>query len=201
MLASLGHDPAHAVVVTTLPDPIEGDDVAGAADHVVVFEKPGMLFGEWFNLGFDYIAGIDSRQREVLCIGSSLLAATDTIPTLRRALRDNNLTMCGPDVFGRVGAGAIEMHQFDERTLHNRVLANCFMVAGELNLRFDPQFRWWYADDSYEMDHRKLGPVGNVGGARVTMTHPDGHYLSEEQAIWATEDRAKFVAKYGCEPW
>lgn len=204
MLWSLDHDPANVVVVTTMPDPIEGDDLVGLADHVVVFEKPGLLFGEWFNLGFDYIAArtLGGEPHEVLCIGSSLLGDSETIPRLRSALRDHNLSMVGPDMFGRVEPGQVDIQRDgDRRTLQNRVLANCFMVAGELGLRFDPQFRWWFSDDSFEMDHRKVGPVGNVGGVRCVMTHADGHYLSEEQARWAVEDRVKFVVKYGCEPW
>lgn len=203
MLCSLDHDPAHVVVVTTLPDPIEGDDVAERADHVVVFEKPGMLFGEWFNLGFDYIASHETDEKsEVVCIGSSLRGDPETIPALRTALRLNDLSMVGPDMFSRMRAGeTIVEYVTDRRTLENRVLANCFMVAGELGLRFDPEFRWWYSDDDLEMQARHIKPVGNVGGVRCVMTHPDGHYLSEQQAIWAAEDRVKFVTKWGREPW
>lgn len=204
MLATLGHDPAHVVVVTTLPDPIEGDDVIGYADHVVVFERPGMLFGEWFNTGFSYIDGVrsDDEPFEVLCIGSSLVATVDTIPKLRDALRSHGLTMVGPDIFRTLPSGHVAIQRFeDQRTLHNRVLANCFMLAGELGLRFDPDFRWWYSDDDVEMQARRIGPVGSVGGVNVVMTHPDGHHLSEEQATWAAEDRVKFVEKWGREPW
>lgn len=201
MLATLDHDPAQVVVVTTMPDPIRRADLAGRAHHLLTFEKPGMLFGEWFNLGFDYLASDSPGPYEVLCIGSSMLADPSTIPTLRDALRGHSLTMVGPDMQGLVPAGAVEQHQHDTRTLYNRVPAQCFMVPGELGLRFDLDFRWWYSDDALEMEARKLGPVGLVGGMNVRMTHPDGHYLTEQQAIWATEDRAKFVTKYGHEPW
>lgn len=202
LLFTLGHPSQNVVVVTTMPDPVEGDDVEHQADHVVVFEKPGLLFGEWFNLGLDYIASQETDEKcEVLCVGSSLIGDPDVIPALRRALRDNNLTMCGPDMFSIVPAGQVAMQQHAVRTLQNRVLANCFMIDAALGLRFDPEFRWWYSDDDLEMQARQLGPVGNVGGVNVRMTHPDGHYLSEEQAQWAIEDRTKFVTKWGQEPW
>lgn len=201
MLASLGHDSAHVVVVTTLPDPVEGDDVAGYADHVVVFEEPGMLFGRWLNLGFDYIDAIDSSQHEFLCIGSSLLGAPHTVPTLRAALRGRDLAMVGPDLFDRLGVGDVEEHRDDQRTLWNRVPGICFMVPGELGLRFDPEFRWWFGEDDLEMQARALGPVGLVGRCGVTLTAPNGHPLSDEQHQWAREDRAKFVAKWSKEPW
>lgn len=201
MIDSLEVDPARVVVVTTMPDPIEGDDVLGCADHVVVFERPGLRFGEWFNLGFDYIASRDSTPYEVLCIGSSVLGSGHTIPTLRGALRGHDLAMCGPDLFGRLTAGVVEEHRYDDRTLWNRVPGVCFMVAGELGLRFDPEFRWWYSDDDLEMQARLLAPVAIVGRAGVSLTHPTGHCLSVEQELWAIEDRAKFVAKWDREPW
>lgn len=201
LVDSLAVEPDHVVVITTQPDPIEPGDLKGRANHLLRFTRPGMLFGEWFNLGFQYLAGTDDPY-EVLCVGSSLICGPDTIPQLRDALRTHDLTMVGPDIFGHLGGGQVDIqHAHDQRTLHNRVLANCFMVRGELGLRFDPEFRWWYSDDDLEMQARQFGPVGNVGGVTVRMTHPDGHYLTEEQAIWATEDRAKFVEKWQKEPW
>lgn len=201
MLASLAADPAGVVVVTTLPDPILAHDLQGVAGHLLTFEREGLLFGQWLNHGLDYLAQDPDGPYEVLCIGSSLRGAPDTVPTLRRALRSERLTMCGPDLFGRVAGHEVEQHRDDDRTLWNRVPGTCFMVAGELGLRCDDQFRWWYSDDDLEMQARQHGPVGLVGGAGVTLTAPNGHPLSDEQHQWAVEDRAKFVSKWNREPW
>lgn len=73
------------------------------------------------------------------------------------------------------------------------------MLAGESNLRVDPQFRWWYSDDDLEMQARELGGAGVVQGTGL-VAGPDSS-LSEEKAIWAREDREKFVKKWGREPW
>lgn len=200
MIASLVVDPEQVVVVTTLPDPIQPRDLDGAANHLLVFEKPGMLFGEWLNYGLTYLS-CWSEPYEVLCIGSSLLGAEHTLPTLRRALRGEQLAMCGPDMFGRLAGMEVETHREDQRTLWNRVTPICFMVPGELGLRFDEQFRWWYGEDDLEMQARQHGPVGLVGGCGVTATVPNGHPLSEQQFRWAVEDRAKFVDKWRIEPW
>lgn len=201
MLASINSDPALTVIVTTQPDPIQRGDLEGLADHLLTFGLPGMLFGQWFNLGFDYIASIDPGPHEVLCIGSSLLGDWSTIGWLRDALRSNRLTMVGPDLHKQVRAGQLLTTQHEQRTLWNRVPAQCFMVPGELGLRFDDDFRWWFSDDDLEMQARQLGPVAVVGGMPVIMTHPDGHYMTAEQANHATEDRAKFVTKWNREPW
>lgn len=201
MLGSLAVEPAHVVVVTTLPDPILPADLLGVADHLLTFEREGLLFGQWLNFGLDYLASDAEEPYEVLCIGSSLRGTPDTVPALRRALRSERLTMCGPDLFGRLPGHEVEQHRDDQRTLWNRVPGTCFMIPGELGLRLDDQFRWWFSEDDLEMQARQHGPVGLVGGAGVTLTAPNGHPLSDEQHLWAVEDRAKFIEKWRQEPW
>lgn len=201
LLDSLGHDPARVVVVTTMPDPIGPDDLVGYAGHLCVYTKPGMLFGRWIDLAFNYIAGRVTAPHEVLVMGSSLRGTPATVPALSLALRENRLMMVGPDLFGRLSGGQVEEHRDDERTLWNRIPGICFMVPGELGLRFDPQFRWWFGEDDLEMQARQHGPVGLVGGCGVTQTAPNGHPLNDEQAQHAVEDREKFIAKWGQEPW
>lgn len=202
LLDSLQHPPERTVIVTTaVPDPIVPPDMHGRAGNLCIYTKPGMLFGQWINLAFDYIATIDSTDREVLCVGSSLRGQPSTVPMLAAALRGHGLAMVGPDLFDRLGPGQVEEHRADERTLYNRVPGICFMVPGELGLRFDPEFRWWYGEDDLEMQARQHAAVGLVGAAGVTLTAPNGHELNAEQAQHATEDRVKFVERWGHEPW
>lgn len=73
------------------------------------------------------------------------------------------------------------------------------MLAGESRLRLDSQFRWWYSDDDLEMQARRAGGAGVVAGTGL-VPGPDTA-LSEEKTAWAQEDRRRFVAKWGCEPW
>ena len=191
----------NVVIVTTLPDPIPSWEIGEFAEHIVLFEEPGKLFGAWCNAGFDYIASLESGPYEVCCIGSSHTGSPHTIDVLRACLRQYCLTMVGPDLSGELGALQVTSLTESRRTQGLRVPCECFMVAGELRLRFDPEFRWYYSDDDLEMQARQLGTVGLVGGTGFIAS--SGHELSDEQALHAAEDREKFIAKWGAEflPW
>ena len=196
MLATLNHPAANTVIITTQPDTVQPDDVDAT---VLLFSEPGMLFSSWHNLGLDYIASQEQGEYEVLMIGSSILGNPSLIPVLRYNLREHHLSMIGPDVHNSTGLSI--RTEDDVRTVHNRVLGACMMAAGELGVRFNERYRWWYADDQYETEHCLRSPVGLLGGTGVILTHPDGHYLNAEQQQWADEDHARYIKDYGTPPW
>ncbi len=111
-------------------------------------------------------------------------------------LRKNNLTMVGPnpwtdeEKFFRLG---------DVRSPHGRVPGCFWMLAGDSGLRVDEEFRWWYSDDDFEMQARQRSGAGILHGTGL-VGGPDTP-LNEEKGQWAVEDRAKFVKKWGIEPW
>ena len=158
-----------------------------------------MLFGEWLNMGLDFIAKHEEAEHyDVLCVGSSLVGRMWSVLAMSNALNLHpEASMVGQDFV----SGVRDRPYFqlpDRRTVHDRVPGMCFMIRGELGLRLDPQFRWWYSDDDFEMQHRAVGEVGLVDAG---FTYPGEHVLNEEQERHAIEDRAKFVAKWGVEPW
>ena len=196
LLTSLEHPAKNVVVVTTLPDPIRKGDLDGLSEHLLTYERPGKRFGEWFNMGFDYLAG--PGEYEVMCVGSSHVGASHTVGMLAATMRLHGLAMVGPDLSpdSQLGPGAVAKLG-DNRKDWLRVPPECFMVPGELGLRFDPEFRWHYSDDDFEMQAREVGPVGLVGGAGFVRS--PNHPLDAEQEQHAYEDRGKFMAKWGPE--
>ena len=145
-------------------------------------------------MGFNYLAG--PGEYEVMCVGSSHVGAPHTVRMLTSALRVRDLMMVGPDLCFDLPPTWV-LGLINDRKDGNRIPPECFMVRGELGLRFDPEFRWWYSDDDFEMQARQLGPVGLVGGTgfRQSANHP----LDVEQTQHAHEDRGKFMAKWGPE--
>jgi hypothetical protein len=77
----------------------------------------------------------------------------------------------------------------------HRIPGVCMLVAGELGIRFDEAFRWWYADDDFEWQHRKAAGTGLVKGTMIQ--HGPGRPLTGERAQYAEEDIHRFVAKWG----
>lgn len=193
------------VIVTTDPDPVSLADLGGLTGIVLKFDKPGMLFGEWMNLGLDYITEIMALHGEwyydVACLSSDVQGCDSfAIGSMSTELRARKLSMVGPDLTGiAVAPGDVLVSgPADQRHVYNRIHGSCFMVAGELGLRFDPQFRWWYSDDDLETQARHLGGVGLIGGLGVK--HVDNPPSAESQAH-AVVDRARYVSKWGREPW
>lgn len=201
LLRTLQHDPARVVIVTTLPSAIGEADVAGVADHVLLYPKPGMLFSAWINTGLRFIeAHTGTQPAEVLCVGSDARGHARSVELLRDGLRDNGLVMAGPDWHNQcTGRPCVSYGAKDERTIWNRVPGSCFMLAAEHGLRMDEAFRWWYSDDDLEMQARAIGRVGLIDG--TGFVHDTDHPLDAVQAAHAAEDRRLFVDKWGQEPW
>jgi len=198
---TLALPPNRVVAVTTPPDPVNRADVAGLADTLITMPSPDMLFGVWLNTGLDHIATQvrDGETYEIACLSSDARCTAEDVPLLVDALRAHQLAMTGPDLHGHLAPGEVLISRgADPRTLHNRIHGSAFVVAGELGLRFDPQFRWWYSDDDFETQARVTGGVGLVGG---TSFHHLDHPPTAQAQEWAPVDRAKYVAKWGHEPW
>lgn len=196
MLYLLEESPERVVIITTLPNPIDPKDMKYYSDHVILFDKTGMLFGEWLNLGLDYIAEHCKPDDYVMHVGSSIKPSRNTATILEGILEEHKLLMAGPNLHGN--NKTIINIDVQQRTLENRVPAMTFMVKADSDIRFDPQFRWWYTDDDFEAQHLLQGKTG-ITPAEVEFT--SNHYMSEEQQQWAIEDRIKYVSKHGCEPW
>jgi hypothetical protein len=194
-LTHLGHPAERTVVVTTNPHPIDCVELAAEA-FVLLSPEPGINIARWWNTGLDWIA---ERQAgvpyEVLCMESDVRIDSSTLSWLRFALRAYDLAMVGADWYG-VASDEVEVRRdLVPETVEHRIPGVCMLIAGELGLRFDDQFRWWYADDDFEWQHRKAGGTGLVKG--TTIEHGPGRPLADERAAYALIDYQRFVAKWG----
>lgn len=193
-LTYLGHMPARTVVVTTLPEPIGPDDLDPCVT-VLLSEEPGVNISRWWNLGLDYIARNGDGPYEVLLMESDVRITRETVEVLTREMRARQLAMVGADWYGAAREQIEVCREAVTTPIVNRIPGVCMLVAGELGLRFDPQFRWWYADDDFVWQHRVNGGTGLVRGQAIG--HNGGTPLEGQLAQFAVEDAAKFQAKWG----
>lgn len=194
-LTHLNHPADRTVVVTTQPHPIHPDSIRPGVT-VLVDHEPGINISRWWNLGLEWIAEhAEPGPYEVLCAESDTRINGRTLQQLVNNLRGHRLAMVGADWFN-VTPGAVEIRRdLEPGTIEHRIPGVCMLVAGELQLRFDEQFRWWYADDDFEWQHRKAGGTGLVGG--TSIEHGPGHVLTGDLADYARTDYHRFVAKWG----
>lgn len=183
------------VVVTTQPDPIP----AGQVDaNVIVYDEPDVNIAAWWAYGLDWIAEREHGDYEVLIASSDVGIRPAGIGRLAQVLRELDLAMTSADWFHVLPAGKVHVNRSPRPVDHiyYRIPGVAMMLAGELGIRPDPQFRWWYADDDLEWQARASKGTGLVAG--VDLGHDRiGSPLSEEKARWAIEDHAKFVTKWG----
>lgn len=201
LLESLGL-PDNVVVVTTDRDPVTPD-----ARWPIVKLVPwdGWHISAWWNAGLDAIREIvaldyDEATWDVLCVGSDATGKPDSLELLGAEMRRLGVSMAGPSWHGLARPGQPTVFRCDDaRTVHHRVQGACFMLPGEENLRCDEAYRWWYTEDDLEMQARCRN--GSALVADTGLIHMTDHALDEERFTYAAEDRARYVAHWGREPW
>lgn len=82
-----------------------------------------------------------------------------------------------------------------------KICGYAHMSRGELGIRFDESMRWWYSDDDYDWQARKLGGSLVVPHVRVHHDSPDVATMTTP-ALYeqACRDRETFIAKWGIAP-
>jgi hypothetical protein len=76
-----------------------------------------------------------------------------------------------------------------------------FMLRGEIGLRFDEQFEWWYSDSDMEKQVRAAGKlVVSVGDCDAIHLDPLRSSLESGRMATAKSDEARFAAKWKLDP-
>jgi len=194
--ATAGVPADRRVVVTTQPHPITG----GVDANLLLFDRTEHNIAHWWNLGLDWIdAHTDGQPYEVLCAESDVRISASDVETLAQTLRHHDLAMVGADWFGTLAPGHVHINTTQAPVpQHLRLPGVALMVAGELGMRRDPDFRWWFNDDAAEWTARANGGTGLVGG--TTLQHVGTTPLVGDLHTWSIEDGQKFIAKYGSMP-
>lgn len=196
LLTSLDHPAQRIVLVATHPDPIQQMDISDLAGRCVIAQASERSISQWWNLGLNYVQHFAQPRHEVAVFSSDMQGTSYSVAAMGTELRRHNLTMVGPNLWGTTFE---RFNLGDERGPCSRAPGCAWMLAGESNLRCDEQFRWWYADDDIEMQARKHSGVGLV--PHTGLYGEADTPLNEEKSHWAVEDRQKFIAKWGKEPW
>lgn len=156
-----------------------------------------------WNDGLDEADRLATGPYEVAVLNDDLRVPPGTLEMLAEALRLYDAAAAFPDVFGELRPGQVDiLHEAKPHNLFHRMTGYCFMLKGELGLRLDERFRWWYGDDDLEWRAAQHGGVARVGGVTVEHLHPnESTHYSPELTEQTRLDRAAFVEKWGLEPW
>jgi hypothetical protein len=178
----------------------------------------------WWNRGLDWVDAaprplsgvkfpaspyqvllIESDARLTLRTGAMFASPAEELADALRAARGSSrgAVMSCPDRFGTLDGSGQAWVKHQRRGAWPAVGDTgrtfpgvAMMLAGEQGLRFDPQFRWWFADDDLERQAREHGGTVIVG--TVGVEHPPGALPTDEpRRSYCLEDQGRFVAKWG----
>ena len=188
LLAQLGLPPERVIVVDN-GSAVPAREALGGRARVV--EHPIRNISELWNVGLDLVATECRGPHNVAVLNNDLDVAPGFLARLATALRVRpDRLIAYPDFERRLPPGVCDAG--------GRMCGYAFMLRGEVALRADPRFVWWYGDDDLERQGRARGKVVCVGGATVRHLMPNAATVAdpELQAV-AAEDQQRFVTKWG----
>ncbi len=85
-------------------------------------------------------------------------------------------------------------------SVFQRMCPHAFVVRGEVGLRADESFRWWWGDTDWDWRARRAGGVLLLPGPLVDNTRANSQTHGELMRQTGV-DRETFVRKWGAAPW
>lgn len=220
--------PTFVVVPTKNRPAFLGDCVAsldGQAHTIIVVDNgstppimpfPGLVSDLWlishreyppnisrlWNLGIDQAAKIADVKAwdewNVLVVNDDTVAPPKLVETLGAAMRAENAACAFPDQFD-VARRILHTRAEPVQTAE-RICGYSFMLRGEMGLRADEDFVWWFGDDDLDWRARQVGGSLLVPGVKVEHHAPDVQTRADPVLSEQTnKDHATWIAKWGYE--
>jgi len=201
-------DQAHGVVVVDNNDERDGavdDEIAARGfagarlQHIHLPGYPPNL-SRLYNAGVEVVdalmASLGTERYNVCLLNDDVVVPAGWAVSLEKALRGTPAAMAYTDRLGRSVLALMTAPPPDFS--HTATLWAC-MLRGELKLRYDEQFVWWYGDNDIDLrcrlDH---GGTIAVPGPMPDHTHPSEETFNDPvlSRIANTDDAARFNAKW-----
>lgn len=164
-------------------------------------EQPPNLSRLW-NVGLaaaQMLAALTTSDKyDVAILNDDAVVPVGWLDRVSRALRDNNCAAACSDPHGNLRQTIIKYTHDDDSS--NRMCGWAFMLRGELQLRADERFRWWWGDTDLDWQAR------HAGGLAIVPSHPVRNLFANESTrgellAQTAIDRVEFINKWGSAPW
>lgn len=158
----------------------------------------GMSIYRMWNYGWEL--ALETSPRAVIAfLNDDVRLLPGTLRRLAFALRDPTFGVVFPDRSRplRKGMGRpVRYTVWRDPTASREMTGYCFMVRGDLPVRFDEGYGWWYGDTQFDEDVRLAGwSVVQVDGLPVE------HISDAESNDWARRPELRDVAVADGERW
>jgi GT2 family glycosyltransferase len=161
---------------------------------------------ELYNIGMDVASSYpydgefsDDAEWNLVLLNDDVVCPPGWVTSLSDAMRATTAVMAYTD---RLGRAEPTLYTQPPTTPHETCMVAACMMRGELNIRWDEQFRWWYGDTDLDYRCRQLGGVLAVPGQMPEHLHPSAQTFADAELTAQTHrDRAAFERKWNGVPW
>lgn len=213
LLVSLAEQADGVVVIDNASDePVTldtiGCDVVNRWTQVCVVndpEQPPNLYRLW-NVGLDVVREWCAPHDawDVGIFNDDAVVPHRWWNAVSDALRSGPYAAASSDPYGRLGGGVAGSGALIKTTpdgdLMTRMCPWAFVTRGELGLRADEHFRWWWGDTDFDWRCRQSGGVVIVSGYLVSNSLANSTTVGV-LAEQAGRDGETFAVKWGRRPW
>lgn len=187
------------VVIDNASDPA----VSLSDRHIWVIrdeEQPPNLYRLW-NVGLDAVADHASSnyaEWDVALFNDDAVIPPGWYEVMSEMIRTTDCAAASGDTYGYIRRPTLKTQP--DRDLMGRMCPWAFVHRGELGLRADEDYGWWWGDSHFDWQLRALGGVMVLPGwiAHNTLANSTTVGALAEQA---GRDRVTFEKKWGFVPW
>jgi len=211
LVAQLRHDVDVIIIVDNASDPpvdvasVVTDDakvVRAQIIHVVrVDEQPPNLYRLW-NVGVDVVnervETARHKQWDVAIFNDDAIIPDGWFDAVAHGLRAHGVVIASTPTIHETQHDRV-LTSTDSRNFNMRLCPWAFIMRGEVGLRADEQFHWWYGDNDLEWRARDLGGIALLRGPVIINEHANAT-TTGALAEQAGRDGETFIAKWGRMP-
>jgi glycosyltransferase involved in cell wall biosynthesis len=192
----------HAVVIIDNASTPPVDIGDGRWPHIIRDEEQPPNLSRLWNVGIDwareYVRGGDYVGHDVAVFNDDAVPPPGWWDAVSRLMRAHGAAAACSDPYGAQAYPVLKLKP--DADIMARMTGWAFMLRGEVGLRLDEDYRWWWGDTQLDWDARAAGGMLVVPGYRVENTLANTSTtgpLAEQAGL----DRATFKRKNGWNPW
>lgn len=161
----------------------------------------GVNISWWWNRGLDSVARYASRgdhkKWDVAILNDDVIVPEGWFDAVSGTMRGMQVAAGCSGGYGTMPV----LHTHPGPVgIQNRMQGFAFILAGELGVRANEEYRWYYSDNYVEYKSREAGGVVMVPGHHVQHLYPN-QQVSGEMQVMIAEDGEKWMKEWGHMPW
>lgn len=174
------------------------------AHNVLVIREPqqppnlSFLWNAGIIVANTYASLLGAQEYDIAIFNDDAVVPVGWFDNVSRVMRKHGCAAGCSDPHGKLHAELVKREH--DGDIGNRMCGWAFMLRGELKLRADERFQWWWGDTDLDWQARESGGLVIIPGYPVANLYANQSTQGEllEQTA---RDRLAFVKKWGSVPW